>query len=272
MPTFSTQHHTIYYVTAGNSASPSLLLLHGFLGSHADFSPLLPTLSQHFHCIVPDLPGHGKTCAKENTYNFQTASESLKALLQHLNISRTRLAGYSMGGRLALYLTCLYPALISRVVLESASPGLQSLKEQQTRQQKDDAIAHTLETTPFPTFLTHWYNNPLFADLKRHQLLFQQMLQRRADNNPQQLARALRGFSTGRQPSLWQNLEAIEQPVLLLTGKLDQKFIDINKKMLEACHQNSPSLAKIIVVKDCGHNVHLASPTAYLDIMTQFLL
>ena len=210
MPTFSTQHHTSHYITAGQPEQPALLLLHGFLGSHADFLPLLPTLSQHFYCIDAALPGHGKTLAKATTYHFSETADSLKSLLFQLGISQTYLLGYSMGGRLALYLTCLFPTLVLRVVLESASPGLRSIEEQIARQKKDDAIAYQLATSPLNTFLTHWYSLPLFADIKQHDSHYQQMLKRRAINNPYALAQALRGLSTGRQPPLWSNLRGLE--------------------------------------------------------------
>ncbi|MEO0770354.1 MAG: 2-succinyl-6-hydroxy-2,4-cyclohexadiene-1-carboxylate synthase [Cyanobacteria bacterium J06649_4] len=271
MPTFNTQQHTIHYVIAGRPEQPALLLLHGFLGSHADFLPLLPTLSQHFYCIVPDLPGHGKTLAKANTYNFSETANSLRALLFQLDISQTHLLGYSMGGRLALYFTCLFPTLVLRAVLESASPGLQSIEERTARQKKDDAIAHTLETIPLKTFLTRWYSLPLFSDLKQHDKPYQQMLERREINNPYTLAQALRGLSTGRQPPLWNNLKAIECPLLLLTGELDSKFVVLNQKMLAICHQNTASLATLAVIKNCGHSVHLVNPAAYLETVVQFL-
>ena len=39
--------------------APKLLLLHGFLGSSADWSPLAAALSSTHECLALDLPGHG---------------------------------------------------------------------------------------------------------------------------------------------------------------------------------------------------------------------
>ena len=37
------------------------------LGTKADWLPLMPALSQHFHCICLDLPGHGDNQAEGST-------------------------------------------------------------------------------------------------------------------------------------------------------------------------------------------------------------
>ena len=47
------------YVTAGDSANPALLLVHGFPGSADYFRALVPELSRVAYVIAPDLPGYG---------------------------------------------------------------------------------------------------------------------------------------------------------------------------------------------------------------------
>ena len=55
----------------------------------------------------------------------------LHELFQFLNITNFTLVGYSMGGRIALSLcACIIQSMSNGLVLESASPGLQSEAEQ----------------------------------------------------------------------------------------------------------------------------------------------
>ena len=263
-----TEDHTLHYITAGERTQPGLLLLHGFLGSHQDFVPLLPKLSEHFHCVVPDLPGHGQTQTKPDSYTFAKTANALLALLAHLNISQTHLLGYSMGGRLALYLACEFPEHFRRVVLESASPGLKTIQEQTERRKWDRAIAHRLQTIPLPIFLDQWYRHPLFASLQQHPEKYAAMLQRRMQNNADELAKSLLGLGTGRMRSLWPDLEGISQPLLLLAGDLDNKFIRINREMLAMTRQNG---ARLELIKKCGHNLHLEAPDTYTRTVLMFL-
>ncbi len=271
MPHFICENHTLYYTVDGDSANPPLLLLHGFLGSHADFTTLLPALSEHFYCIMPDLPGHGQTLTKPGCYTFPATAQVLLNLLTHLEIFQTHLLGYSMGGRLALYFTCHFPERLTRVVLESASPGLKTAQERQERVKQDEAISHQLATIPLPDFLDQWYRNPLFTSLKKFPDRYSTMLQRRQNNNPIELSHALRGFSTGQQPSLWPKLHRIEVPLLLLVGALDHKFVALNRDMLAHCQLGQRTQATLRTLR-CGHNIHLEDPDNYCQIVISQLL
>ncbi|MEO1619510.1 MAG: 2-succinyl-6-hydroxy-2,4-cyclohexadiene-1-carboxylate synthase [Cyanobacteria bacterium J06632_3] len=273
MPFLQTAHHRLHYVTAGNCTHPSLLLLHGFLGSHQDFLPLLPIFSQYFYCIVPDLPGHGQTQTALDGYTFEETANSLLSLLRHFNIEQTHLLGYSMGGRLALYLVCEFPDYFVRVVLESASPGLKTAEERAKRREWDSAIAHRLQTMPLRTFLDQWYRNPLFASLHHHPDKYADMLQRRMQNNADELAKALQGLGTGEMRSLWPDLgkmhASISQPMLLVVGSLDSKFVSINREMAATLGQRC---AQLTVVENCGHNLHLEAPVTYSRRVLRFLM
>ena len=92
------------------------------------------------------------------------------------------------------------------------------------------------------------------------------MLRQRQNNQPAELAKALRGLGLGSQDSLWNCLLRIERPLLLLTGALDRKFIAINVDMLARC---PPARFKLIA--DCGHNAHLENASVYAQAAIDFL-
>ncbi len=260
----------LHYTTSGTLQHPPLLLLHGFLGSYADFATLLPLLSTRFYCITCDLPGHGKTNTKLGSYTFSHTAQALIDLLNHLKISRTNILGYSMGGRIALYLACKFPDRVEKVILESASPGLKTEAERKERQQQDDLLALRLLKTSLPYFLEQWYANPLFANLKRHPDIFASMLQRRLHNRSEEVARALCGLSLGRQPSLWEKISLLKAPLLIVVGELDTKFVSIGQEMFEVRRERGKQTALSVFGK-CGHNLHLVTPRAYANTVAQFL-
>ena len=117
-----------HYSFRGNRAKPLILFLHGFMGDNKEFNEIISLLSDQFFSLTVDLPGHGKTrvLGGEKCYMMSNTAEALINLLDQLNVKKCFLVGYSMGGRLALYLNLHFPQYFSKVVIESASPGLKT--------------------------------------------------------------------------------------------------------------------------------------------------
>ncbi len=245
------------------SSQPAVLFLHGFLGNHTEFHSVSSRLEQ-FNCMAIDLPGHGKT-QETWEYSLPNTAEAIVELLTQAQIDQANLVGYSMGGRLALYLALTYPDRFPKVVIESGSPGLKTARERSQRIQHDHELANRLEAD-FQQFLRDWYNMPLFRSFAAHPN-FEQIVQERAKNNPLELARSLREMGTGMQPSLWKTLESHRQPILLIVGECDRKFIEINQEMAALC-----PTAELVIVSDCGHNVHFEKPEEFVDRLQHFLL
>ncbi len=232
-----------------------ILFLHGFMGSSDDWWPLLTQLSENFHCICVDLPGHGHTIAPD--YDIPNTARSLVELLESLAIDHPcYLFGYSLGGRIALYLMLYYPQYWNKVVLESASAGLANLTAQQERQRQDLAIARKLQqpNLDFAEFVDHWYRQPVFQGLNT-QLHFPALLAQRLQNQPLALARSLENAGLGSQPYLGQLLTSNQIPLLLMVGENDHKLVDINQEMAASC-----PAAELLIVPGCSHNVHWQQP------------
>lgn len=256
-----------HYSIHGNQDQPFILFLHGFLGDGHDFDAVISLLSDQVCCLTVDLPGHGKTkvWGGDEYYTIPQTAQGLIRLLSQLEISPCSLVGYSMGGRLALYLALNFPQSFNRVVLESASPGLKTATEQAQRRDRDAQLAQQLDTGDFSDFLRRWYSQPLFVSLKQHPN-FEQMLNRRHHNHPEELAKSLRYMGTGCQPSLWQQLPTNQLPLLLLVGEQDAKFRAINTEMANVCPQ-----AQLKILNDCGHNVHWENPNLFAQQIREFL-
>lgn len=267
MPRLSIKPYEFYYELWGNENHPKLFFLHGFMGSWDDFKAIFEILGDRFCCLAIDLPGHGQTQVLDPGLRdgINEIAESLMAFLKHLHFAHSHLIGYSMGGRLALYLACRFPKQFRSLFLESASPGLATAPERCQRQQKDEQLAIQLETSSWPAFLSQWYKQPIFVPLHHHPN-FALLLERRSHNCPQELARVLRRLGTGSQPSLWEELSHIQIPIHLIVGALDAKFMGINQKMRPHC-QN----ATLSVVPGCGHTVHFEQPQVFAELLKAHL-
>lgn len=257
---------------AGKLEHPCILFLHGFMGNVEEFGHVIKFLKTDFCCVSIDLPGHGKNILldTEILYSMPKVAEGIINFLDSLNIGQCLLVGYSMGGRLGLYLGINYPHRFSHLILESASPGLATVEERETRIKSDLGIAkklnRCLQVNDFQQFLINWYQQPIFAKISHHSD-FTQMIQQRLQCHPPELAKSLQYMGTGVQPSLWDQLGNMQLPVLLIVGEEDRKFVEINQKM---CNFN-PTFS-LQTIKDCGHNIHWEQPQQFAEIIRDFLV
>jgi 2-succinyl-6-hydroxy-2,4-cyclohexadiene-1-carboxylate synthase len=250
--TIKVTNYQFHYSTIGHHNLPIILFLHGFLGDCHDFYQVISFLNNDFCCLTVDLPGHGNTIVTggDDCYNMENTALGLIQLLNILNIDKCFLVGYSMGGRLALYLTINFPDKFTKVVLESASPGLKTQEEQLLRIARDSQLAQELETKDFKAFLNNWYAQPIFSSLKKYSD-FDSMIERRLENKPSELAKSLRNLSTGIQPSLWEKIQYNQIPLLLLVGEYDDKFKAINQEISAIS-----KVSQLKIVRNSGHNIH----------------
>lgn len=257
-----------YYYDEKGQGSP-LVLLHGFMGSSADWTALSGKVAGDFRTLAIDLPGHGRSASPvlSQRYSMDAAARDIVTLLEKLEIKQINLLGYSMGGRLALYLAVNWPSLVHKLILESASPGLDHADLRQKRIEQDEFLAQRIESKGIPAFVENWQQLPLFASQDEMSMERQErQKQQRLKNNAVGLANSLRGMGTGRQPSLWSSLPTLQVQTLLLVGALDQKFAIINRQMAN----NLPNAA-LHIVPDLGHNIHLENPDRFVEIVLAFL-
>ena len=255
-------YHYREWGTARGTATP-LLLLHGFTGSSVSWEGIARRLERR--SIAVDLIGHGRTDAPADParYAMDRAAEDLALLIEQLGCGPVHLLGYSMGGRLALYLALAYPALTKSLILESASPGLDEPNDRAERRAADERRADSIDATDLTAFVDHWEGIPLFSSQSRLPGETRASLRgQRLSNRPVGLANSLRSMGTGAQPSLWPKLCDLRAPTLLIAGALDEKFRRLNE-MMQQCILD----ARLRVVDDAGHTVHLEQPGEFAQIV-----
>jgi pimeloyl-ACP methyl ester carboxylesterase len=98
-----------------------LILLHGGLGSGEMFGPVLPTLAERHRVITVDLQGHGRTADIDRPIDVRLMADDIGALIDHLGLDQPDVAGYSLGGGVALQAAARYSAEVGRAVVVSAN-------------------------------------------------------------------------------------------------------------------------------------------------------
>lgn len=203
-----------------------VVLLHGFAGTRRTWEGVekhLPT--ERYRPLALDLPGHGELVDAPRPLTFEGCVESVL----ERSPERFALAGYSMGGRIALHVALAAPERVRRLVLVAATAGIEDEGERALRRGSDGALAHDLETGSYERFIERWQAQPLFADEPVEVSALACEDQRR--NRPQALAAVLRGIGTGEMSPLWGRLEELEMPVRIVVGDRDVKFQQEGRRM-----------------------------------------
>jgi len=138
----------LYYETHG--AGRPLVLLHGGLGSGEMFGPILPALSERHQVIAPDLQGHGRTADIDRPLDVRLMADDIAALIDHLGLDTPDVAGFSLGGGVALQTAVKYPSRVRRLVAVSANVRRDAIYPEMLAQQGqvDAAAAEFMKETP----------------------------------------------------------------------------------------------------------------------------
>ena len=253
---------------AGGRGLLTTLLLHGFTGSSHSWGPIVVDglASAVGAPVLVDLPGHGRHAGDVGPWRF--TFEAVEAGIDALARGEPAdLVGYSMGGRLALAYAVRNPRRVRRLVLESASPGLETEEERAARRAHDEDLANFLQTEGIEAFVERWEALELFESQRSLPPAVRASHRaRRLLNHPRSLAACLRGLGTGVLPSYWGSLERLRVPVLILVGALDRKFATFGARMAALLPD-----ARVVEIAGAGHAIHLERPDAWLEAVTAFL-
>lgn len=233
--------------------SHRIVLLHGFTQTGAAWEPVRSRLQAAGRiALAPDLRGHGRA--------GDLRPVDLPAVIGDLDelVDDAVLAGYSMGGRLALAYAVARPGRVRRLVLVGASAGLQDAHERAARREVDEALAERIQRGGVEGFAREWAAQPLFTGQPAH--VAEAAQRERLGQSAAGLAAALRGLGTAALPSLWGSLDDLRMPVTLMVGERDAKF----RAIAEAMAARLPD-ARVDVVEGAGHAVHLEAPERLLD-------
>ena len=223
--------------TNGTSGTP-LVLIHGLGARGEDWSPLIPGLAAAgFHVYVPDLLGYGRSQHPDISYSIKTEETVVADFLRTMHVDQADVAGWSMGGWIAMKLALDDPGLVSRLVLfDSAGVYFQGYSGiEAIFDAKDPAGVDRLFAllTPHPRSIPTFVANNLV---------------RRIQGNMWVLRRSINSMVSGRD-ILDFRLHAIQQPTLVIWGKQD-RLIPLSSG--ESIHRGIGG-SSMLVVDGCGH-------------------
>jgi 2-succinyl-6-hydroxy-2,4-cyclohexadiene-1-carboxylate synthase len=187
-------------------------------------------------------------------------------LWDHLGVPRTHVAGYSMGGRLALHVAARRPDRVLSLLTIGAHAGLDE-GAREGRRRGDEALAERIEKGGLEAFVNYWGSLPLFAGLERRGPAFvAQVRAERMTNHVAGLACSLRGMGAGAMDTVWDDLAHVTFPCTFVAGQLDHGYVSSARRLAATVPDG-----RVEVVPRSGHTVHQERPEAFARVLEDHL-
>lgn len=117
-----------------------LLLLHGFNGTDATWSPIVADLSTEYMLILPHLRGHGRSTNPTGEFTHREVAEDLLGLLDDLGVHQFKAMGFSAGAMALLHMATSYPDRVRAMVLVSATSYFPDQAREVMRSMSPDSL------------------------------------------------------------------------------------------------------------------------------------
>ena len=135
-----------------DSASPPILLLHGWGCDSTIFSFIEDALAEQATVITLDFPGHGQSDEPPEPWDVGAYANQLGELLTQLEVTRVRIVAHSFGCRVAIKLASANPTLVEKLVITGGAgirkPATEQSKKRGARYKRYTAILDKARRLP----------------------------------------------------------------------------------------------------------------------------
>jgi pimeloyl-ACP methyl ester carboxylesterase len=230
-----------YYEEFGSG--PPLLLLHGALGSTADWSKVIPELAKEYRVIAIDSRGRGRTTDTSKPLSYHLMMSDTVTLLDALGITKTHLLGWSDGAIIGIDMAIHHPERLASLVsyggqynVEAGMPWLDEFLRTSTVDDVKDWADAYQAISPNP---------------ERAELVFEKV----------------RGMLLYLPDYSKKELRSIRVPVLVMDGA--------NEEVVEPEHARELSKmipgSKLVIMPGTGHYAPLEKPDEFAKIVLDYL-
>ncbi|MEX1031197.1 MAG: alpha/beta hydrolase [Paenibacillaceae bacterium] len=253
MPFAKINGTTLHYQVKGEGLP--ILFIHPPLLTKANFNYQVAQLSGLYKVITFDIRGHGHSAASyDQSLTYPLIVEDMKQLMDHLDIQKAYVCGYSTGGSIALEALLTYPDRFHGGILISA------LSE------ASDLIIRTRIALAVSMCRLKAKNTLMYAICRGNadrNATFQQL------NKDAKLGKLV-NWQQYYEYSLYYNctdrLAEVRHPMLLIYGKKDRSFYRY-ADMLERKLPNN----KLVLIRGVSHQIPTKAALSMNEIIKQWL-
>ncbi len=261
----------LHYFDWGNAGAPPVVCVHGYTSSAEAFNAPARHFQDRFHCITPDVRGHGESAwSPTGAYQYSDQVSDLEGLITQLGLERFTLIGTSMGGIIAMAYAGAHPERLARLVINDIGPDAEEGSQRITQMVGDrpevfatleEAMAYRRSVSPIVARRSAEDQRELALGVLRQQAdgrwvwkLDAAYIQQRVQHGPP------------RRPALWPALQRLQCPTLVVWGMESDVLSETQaRRMVEVLPQG-----QLVTVPDVGHAPTLMEPVV-LAALERFL-
>ena len=244
-------------------AGPPLIVLHGLFGSSVNWASMARRLSDQYRVLCLDLRNHGDS-PHAAAMGYRDMVADIERFMDDHGLASAVVLGHSLGGKAAMALAIDSPARVGKLIVVDIAPV--------TYSHSYALIVQALRGLDLSRITSRAQADELLAPALPDQRLRQFLLQNLASGDlgyrwrlnldaAEQYEAEIKGFPAA--PSC----EPYAGKALFIGGALSDY---VSPEHYSAIHRWFP-LARINIIADAGHWVHIEQPDAFLEAVEAFL-
>ena len=245
-----------------NGTGKPVMFIHGFGEDGTIWNPIIDQLKDQYQCIIPDLPGSGKSEMKSGVWTIESFAENVRSILIHEEIETAVVIGHSMGGYISLALAEKYPDLLKGFGLFHSSAFADNEEKINTRKRgiefiEEHGAAKFLEQAT-PKLFSEQFK-------KKNPQIIQEIIDRFTNFEDSSLVHYYEAMM--QRPDRTHVLKNYSNPILFIMGEHDTAIPLADG--LKQCHM--PPLSYIHILSDSGHMGMIEETKKCGEILITFL-
>lgn len=247
----------IAFVRAGDGAP--VLLIHGVGGDASNWDPIAARLRSRFDVIAMDLRGHGASDPIREEVDVDDFARDALRVLDDAGVQRCRVAGFSLGGAVALALALRAPARVERLAVIGTVCGRTPAQQ-----------ARALERVEY----LRQHGTAALAEGNRERWFSAQFRQAHPDVVDRRVAQVsacdaesyLRAFTVFCTAEFVDRLHEVRAPTLVVTGEHDVAATPAMAALIGA----RVRAAEVHVLPGLHHSVLIEAPATVGALLERF--
>lgn len=260
MPTALHGKGSLHYEEKG--IGQSLIFIHGVGLDLTMWEKQVEDLSKHFRVIAYDMVGHGGSGHPPGPYSLSQFVEQLAELMNHLQIEKSHIIGFSMGGMVAQAFGLKYPDKVKTLTIMNAVAN-------RTKEQRKAVLKRVEEvkiTGPLATIepaIKRWFN---LEFLNSKEETVSKIRKRLQTNDAASYLAAYTLFATADE-DLWPQIQQINIPTQIITGEHD---VGSNPEMARQMHEKIVD-SELMIVPNMRHMLPIEGAKIVNEAIRSFI-
>jgi 3-oxoadipate enol-lactonase len=239
-----------------------LVLIHGLADDHRAWRRALPDLALRHRVVLYDLRGHGQTSLGEPDETLRQLGEDLIALMDAIAIDAADVAGFSLGGTIAMRAGIDHPDRIRRLALVATSSRVGRSAADWYRRRvemvdgKDPSLRETLDRDTADVYA----EAPAEVDEGL-------LIRRQSTADPRGYRNACAAMAGLNAAPLDPELRAITAPALVVASEKDNHCPPRAAEIIASGIGGS----RLEILPDAGHAIPVEKPRELASLINSFL-